>query len=453
MKRSAAPPISALLWASALVCALALLAAPAASARKPVISYVDAQEAFQLYDAETGQTVSPAPAVPVPKEFAFFRWGTSANGRYIVFNDAEKKLHLLDRTGEKQVPLPGIDVAENPGNLTVSDTGLIAFDSNGNDPTYLYDSTKGAFVDAGLGDADPAKPENKLRQPRLSGTGLLLVGTCFDNPMTLCATEEDADSDVFMQDLSAAQRLATPDEAAGESVDEEHPCIDGDGSLYGVETPIPPGFKKDVLLFQRSGNEYKEVEAAELNDPEMDDRYCRLSPDGSYVSLIREDGETAKFMLYERASNSFVSLPELPFDYRSTLSDPLVLAEPISETGGKKPKRRKHRKHRKRGKGAHCGGKAATIVGTGKRDRIRGTKRRDVIAGLGGNDVIRGLAGNDIACGGAGSDRLLGGRGGDTLLGGKGRDVLLGGPGRDILRGGAGRDRLLGGPGADRQKQ
>jgi hypothetical protein len=452
MKRSAAPPIRALLWACALLCALALLAAPAASARKPLISYVDAQEAFQLYDAETGQNVSPSPAVPVPKEFAFFRWGTSANGRYIVFNDAEKKLHLLDRTSEKQVPLPGIDVAENPGNLTVSDAGLIAFDSNGNEPTYLYDSTKGAFVDAGLGDADPAKPENKLRQPRLSGSGLLLVGTCFDNPMALCATEEGADSDVFMQDLAAAQRLATPDEPAGESVDEEHPCINGDGSLYGVETPIP-GFKKDVLLFQRSGDEYKEVEAPELNDPEKDDRYCGLSPDGSYVSLIREDGESAKFMLYERASDSFVALPELPFDYRSTLSDPLVLAEPISETGGKKPKRRKRRNRPKHRRHAHCGGKAASIVGTSRRDRIKGTKRRDVIAGLGGNDVIRGLAGNDIVCGGAGRDRLLGGRGRDVLLGGGGRDVLVGGPGRDILRGGPGRDILRGGPGRDKQKQ
>jgi hypothetical protein len=440
--------------------ACALLLAPAASARKPLISYIDAQETFQLFDAETGQNVSPPPPVPIAAgEAEKLRWGTSPKGRYIVFNDVEKKLHLLDRTTGQQVPLPGIDVSENPNNLTVSDAGLIAFDNNGNDPTYLYDSAKGAFVDAGLGDADPAKPENKLRQPRLSGSGLLLVGTCFDNPMTGCATEEDADSDVFVQDLSAAQRLLTPDEPAGESVDEEHPCINGDGTLIAVERLDEKGSNnKDVYLFERSGAEFTQVEAPDLNDAEKDDRYCELSGDGAYVSLVREEEggvEEPEFKLYERASGSFVALPKLTFDYRSTLSEPLVVAEPISAPAGKRPKRRKRAKHRKgRGsKSVSCGGRRATIVGSGRRNRLKGTRRRDVIAGLGGNDVIRGLGGNDIVCGGTGADRLLGGRGRDTLLGGRGRDRLRGGPGRDVLRGGPGKDVLRGGPGRDVQKQ
>jgi uncharacterized delta-60 repeat protein len=69
-----------------------------------------------------------------------------------------------------------------------------------------------------------------------------------------------------------------------------------------------------------------------------------------------------------------------------------------------------------------CGGRRATIVGTGKRNVLRGTRKRDVIAGRGGNDVIRGLRGNDVICGGPGRDRLIGGGGRDRCLGGPGRD-------------------------------
>jgi PKD repeat protein len=78
-----------------------------------------------------------------------------------------------------------------------------------------------------------------------------------------------------------------------------------------------------------------------------------------------------------------------------------------------------------------CGGLAASIVGTARRNVIRGTPRRDVIAGLAGNDVIRGLGGNDVICGGPGRDSLYGGRGRDRLIGGGARDLAVGGPGRD----------------------
>lgn len=96
-----------------------------------------------------------------------------------------------------------------------------------------------------------------------------------------------------------------------------------------------------------------------------------------------------------------------------------------------------------------CGGRNATIVGTGGPDRLRGTPGPDVIAGLGGADVIRGLGGNDVICGGAGPDVLEGGAGADRLLGGAARDLLRGGPGRDALLGGPGPDRLVGGAGLD----
>jgi uncharacterized delta-60 repeat protein len=97
-----------------------------------------------------------------------------------------------------------------------------------------------------------------------------------------------------------------------------------------------------------------------------------------------------------------------------------------------------------------CAGRAATIIGTSRRDVLRGTARKDVIAGLAGDDVIRGLGGDDVICGGPGADRLLGGAGRDHLLGEAGRDALDGGAGRDILAGGTGRDRCAGGAALDR---
>ena len=83
---------------------------------------------------------------------------------------------------------------------------------------------------------------------------------------------------------------------------------------------------------------------------------------------------------------------------------------------------------------AKCATRAATIVGTARRDVLRGTRRADVIAALAGNDRVEGLRGNDLICGGAGRDRLIGGRGRDRLVGGAGRDICLGGPGRDRVR-------------------
>ncbi len=97
-----------------------------------------------------------------------------------------------------------------------------------------------------------------------------------------------------------------------------------------------------------------------------------------------------------------------------------------------------------------CAGKAATIVGTVKRDVIRGTARRDVIVSLGGNDLVRGLGGDDLICLGSGNDRGFGGAGADRILGQAGADRAEGGLGRDLLEGGLGPDLLLGGAGLDR---
>jgi hypothetical protein len=91
-----------------------------------------------------------------------------------------------------------------------------------------------------------------------------------------------------------------------------------------------------------------------------------------------------------------------------------------------------------------CGGRKATIVGSGRADVLKGTKKRDVILGRGGKDTVIGAGGGDLLCGGAGGDKLLGGAGDDKLLGGDGSDRLAGGKGDDRCDGGRGKDRAAG---------
>ena len=97
-----------------------------------------------------------------------------------------------------------------------------------------------------------------------------------------------------------------------------------------------------------------------------------------------------------------------------------------------------------------CGGKRATIIGTGGRDRLKGTRRADVIVALGGNDRVDGGGGNDLICGGGGNDSLKGGAGKDKVYGQAGKDSLSGGAGNDTLSGGAGNDKVAGGGGNDK---
>ena len=180
------------------LCLLALAAPAAALAREPVISYVhdngDGTFALRLYDEETEAEVDPPPPVPVFGAGPFFQYGMSQDGRYIVYNDdpAPRHLHLLDRATNTLVPLPGIDVYNNPQSLTVSNNGLIAFDSQGSGPTVVYNSKTGQFVDTGL------VADNTNRQPRLSGDGHFLGTTC-DSP-TKCPSPT-VGSDAFIQDL------------------------------------------------------------------------------------------------------------------------------------------------------------------------------------------------------------------------------------------------------------
>jgi hypothetical protein len=298
-----------------------VLAAPAAAlAREPVISYIDKTDpghpVFRLYDEETETEVDPPPPVPLPADLTFFRYSMSQDGRYIVYTDVDKKLHLLDRATNLEVPLPGIDIytgAERPDNPTVSNNGLVAFDNTGNGPAVVYDSGLGNFIDTGL----PA--DNKNRQTRLSGDGHFLGTTCDD--LTKCPAPT-AGADPFIQDLVGKSDLGFPADATH---DEEHPCLNGDGSIFGIDKAASPtDTKHDIFLFDRSGTPIPLP--SDANTANVDDQYCVLDSTGRYLGFVTAP---STFKLYDRTEARFVNLPlGKEFDRYSVLSDPYSPPQP-----------------------------------------------------------------------------------------------------------------------------
>jgi hypothetical protein len=311
--------------AMGVVCAglLACLLPTAASARKPVIAYVEGGQ-FKLFDAELGQDVA-APSVPVPA--AGFRFGISRNGRYVFFNDADKKLHLLDRQTSQQLPLPGIDIYANPAFLTVSDGGLLAFDQNVNGPTVVYDSKTMQFVNTGLA------ATNGNRQPQLSPGGGFLITTC--NSAADCPTPTSG-ADPFLQDLTAKTNISLSG-ATDAAKDEEDPCIGAGGNLVGWQKPNP--VQKDVLIWDRAANSF--LALPNLNSATFDDVFCVLDANGDYIGLMSNN----VFKLYQRSSGTFVPLPAKPFlssnAANAIFSSPFVPVSAASPCAGKKGKARK----------------------------------------------------------------------------------------------------------------
>lgn len=298
-------------WALAL---LVLLIVPStALARQPVISYVDTTGTFRLYDEEIEAEVDPPP--PVPANFFGFRYGMSNNGRFIVFNDADKKIHLLDRATNTQLPLPGIDVYANPDGLTVSNAGLLAFDNNSNGPAVVYDSGAKAFVDTGLA------ANNGHRQTRLSGDGHFLATTCNDDN---CIDNLGSGADPYVQDLATKLDTAFP---ADSTRDEEHPCIDGDGSRLGFEKRTSStNAKRDIFLFDRSASPPVAVPIPGVNDAAEEEVNCVLDGSGTYLGFF--DNNTA-FRVYHVPAQKFLMLPtDRPFTERSVFSDPYTPPQP-----------------------------------------------------------------------------------------------------------------------------
>jgi hypothetical protein len=284
-----------------------LLAAPvAAAAREPVISYVDENGVFRLYDEQTEAEVEPPPPVPVANA-ATFRYGMSLDGRYIAFTDADKKIHLLDRATNTQLPLPGIDVHANPQNLTVSNTGLIAFDNNVNGPAVVYDSVSKAFINTGLA------ANNGHRQTRLSGDGRFLATTC----MAVCASNT-ATTEAFVQDLVTRTDTAFPFD---EDRDEEHTCINGDGTFVGFDKNRNAMImQNDIFLYDRGQSAFIALSSG-LNDAAEDELYCILDSSADHIGFMNQNG-TETFQVFEQSTDKFLMLPpDKEFDRFSLFSD------------------------------------------------------------------------------------------------------------------------------------
>lgn len=289
---------------AAATAALLLVQPPATSARKPVISYVDGAGRFQLYDLERGRDLKQPP-VPVANA-AQFRWGMSLDGRFVVYTDAGRKLHLLDRFAGRELPLPGIDVYANPGNLTVSNLGLIGFDDNGNGPTAVYDYKQRKLIPTGFA------AQNKQRQPKLSGDGRYLATTCLDAAQ--CVVDLGADSNPFVQDLMTRRDTGFGGEV--DMRDEEHPCVNGDGSLVALDRQSPnANSPRDIFLYRRASGRL--VPTPGLNSDEAE-TFCILDSAGRYLGFLFDNQE---MRIYDRERARVMRLPDRGFDTRSTFSD------------------------------------------------------------------------------------------------------------------------------------
>jgi hypothetical protein len=214
----------------------------------------------------------------------------------------------------------------NPGGLSVSNAGLIAFDDNGQGGAVVYDSATGQFADTGL----PAGGGGH-RQTRLSGDGHFLATTC-DDTLSTCVEALDAGVDPYVQDLVTRTDTGFPNDAV---FDEEHPCIDGDGSLVGFDKRAGVGLPYDIFVFDRSVSPPLQKSYPGLNDPLKDETNCVLDATGAYIGLIYDQSGTPSFRVYQQASEDFLPLPaDKEFDSRSMFS---AAYSPPQQPGGGGP--------------------------------------------------------------------------------------------------------------------
>ncbi len=316
--------LSGVIIATAIV---ACLLPAAAAARKPIIAYVEGG-AFKLYDVELGTDVA---APPVPVHGGVFRFGMSRNGRYVFFNDAAADLHLLDRQTNTEVPLPGINIYNNPAFLAVSNNGLLAFDDNVNPEAVVYNSNAGTFVSTGF-----TSPHGH-RQPALSGGGGTLATTCFMN----CVFDDGSgDVDPYVQNLSTQMNVPMAGSDDNDS-DEEDPCTSGDGNRVGYHRGNPMAAnQKDVVIYDRAAAAL--VSTPGLNSATNDDTHCTIDSSGDYVAYMQNNGVTDVFKLYEISSSSLVPLPAKPFEVSNNING--ILSDPFTAAVTTRPRHRLRRR-------------------------------------------------------------------------------------------------------------
>jgi len=292
-------------------------AAAPASARGPVIAYLSASRQLQLYDSQAGAAVS-APALTVKNTQNAF--AVSFDGRYIAYiAESDGLIHLFDRVTNAEIPLPGINIytgGEFPDDLSVSDTGLIAFDDGGNVGVVVYNSATGKFVPTGLSTSGNAGP----RDPVLSGDGRFLATTCITGPNTTCPNPNlnSTHATLFLQNLvtqtDTGLPLIDPNAGAG-GTDEEHACVDANGGLVGADA-VDTG-QSDVYIFDRSTG--SDLTIPGLNTPGKDTIHCVLSFGGGYVGVSDDNGVVR---VYDVTAGSQIAVP-------STIIPPIWFTAPF----------------------------------------------------------------------------------------------------------------------------
>lgn len=334
-----------------LVAASFLLTPALASARKPILAWIDTTDTFRLYDLEAGASLG-APAFQANLR----RFGVSQGGRYVVYVDKGKKVHLVDLVTQREVPLPGIDVYTNPGFPSVSDSGLIAFDDNLNGPTVLYNASIGAFVPTGFAG------NNGHRQPALAGEGGFLATTCLKDCIH---STVDADSDLFLQDIPSQADIPVPDTLSGDTKrDEEHPCLSGGGRIVGADVPNPT--KRDIVLFDRQAGQVATPPG--FNDPASDDNFCALDFTGQYLGAFTN---LQHMRILDRASNQQLPMPDPNIDRPAFLIQPEQAVPPPDRLKPRVTRVRARRNRRRRLRVTFRLSEAALVDLTLKRGRRR----------------------------------------------------------------------------------
>jgi hypothetical protein len=280
------------LRSQALVALFALIAllllAGSAEARRPVVAYVDQGKRLRLYDTEIAADV-PAPVLTIEDPVRGF--AMSHDGRFVVYTDAAKKVHLYDRADAGDRVIDGVEGTPR----SVSDAGSFATDGADNGPTRVYDRTGAPIAVTGL---------DKHRQGRISGDGRVLATTCNDSAN--CVADSGGDSDLYVHDLGADKDTGLADDAltgtAGK--DDEHPCVDGDGSLVGADVNVG-NMDHDIAVYDRAAGQ--RLDLSSINAPGTDLTYCALDATGGYIGF--GDRTTGAASVYERATGTLLVLP------------------------------------------------------------------------------------------------------------------------------------------------
>jgi hypothetical protein len=282
------PVLTVLLAVSA-----ALVFTHTADARRPVVAYVDQGKQLHLYDTQTAAEV-PAPPLTINDPFRGF--AMSLNGRFLAYTDAAKKVHLYDRADASDKVVDGVEGTPR----SVSDAGTFATDGADNGPARVY-AANGTPIATGL---DNAAGTNKHRQSRISADGRFLATTC--NSAADCIADSGGDSDLYIQDLGTMKDTAFADDAltgtAGK--DDEHPCIDADGSLVGADVNVGAN-NHDIAVYDRTAG--KALDLSGINKPGTDLGFCALDATGDYIGF--GDVATGAASVYERSSGTLLALP------------------------------------------------------------------------------------------------------------------------------------------------